>query len=661
MTPAYTDILPFRFLDAAGRERLRDNATETSFLDGSSIIRAHDTEDRRVFLLLEGQVEAVDPDGNRSTVIHAGHYFGERAALFDGPRAFDVRADGPVRVATLPGEVLIALLRDQPAFAHAMGQMLREKQGIFTAFDRFLAALGNGAAQGRIEISDLLALYLPLNPALHPHAQQAPIDFGALGYALARLPDNIGSSLTLLLTEDVPWLYRRCAETFEPVRTRARRRSVYEMMPGKSMVVLRDGMSDLVDLVTCLCIYAVEARKIRHRIRDPDTLHGLARGRVDITALDGFEASEISQLESLFPSLPERLVQLASHHEDVSIHVVKTLDNYNSAHSEQWTAQIAEATAKLTGHDPRELPADWRVHIISSNTHSVGNCLSSWLQQHAAEIEAWGQTALPEVHGLPWTHPMDRVVALTRPWLDAHPDRAAERERAEATDAVHLDHTALTGISVQLFDLAQLAQRTLDPDLPSPASDAPGLLINIDYAFGQQAEAIIGALIVLFGHRIRSVNILGKAGGLDGERGDVFVATHFIEQEDDVLHVPEIDVDLVRLRARIPDRSVRVGPVLTVLGTVMQNQVMLNFYRRLWGCVGLEMEGSYYCRQLLQSKTRGVLRADVALRFLYYVSDLPLHEGQNLSGSMRALEGIPPLYAVTREVLAAILTPSRAS
>ena len=95
--------------------------------------------------------------------------------------------------------------------------------------------------------------------------------------------------------------------------------------------------------------------------------------------------------------------------------------------------------------------------------------------------------------------------------------------------------------------------------------------------------------------------------------------------------------------------------MLTVPGTLLQNRRMLYFNRRVWRCVGLEMEGSFYLRPVLQLMDRGAVSRDVALRFLYYTSDLPLQHDANLSARMRASEGIPPLYAITREILSTIL------
>jgi hypothetical protein len=82
---------------------------------------------------------------------------------------------------------------------------------------------------------------------------------------------------------------------------------------------------------------------------------------------------------------------------------------------------------------------------------------------------------------------------------------------------------------------------------------------------------------------------------------------------------------------------------------------MLNFYKSLWGCVGLEMEGIYYHWAIAEALQLGVLRKGVSTRFLYYVSDLPLQPGASLSERLSPQEGIPPLYAITREILSRIL------
>ena len=151
--------------------------------------------------------------------------------------------------------------------------------------------------------------------------------------------------------------------------------------------------------------------------------------------------------------------------------------------------------------------------------------------------------------------------------------------------------------------------------------------------------------------------MLGKAGALVGARGDVIAPSAFIEQSNDAFQpLPgEAPGAIARLEAALPGRRVLTGPLLTVGGTLLQNSAMLQFYRRIWGCVGLELEGIWYLRAVLEAEELGVLRPDARRRFLYYVSDLPLESGRNLSERLSPTEGIPPLYAITREVLGGVL------
>jgi hypothetical protein len=240
----------------------------------------------------------------------------------------------------------------------------------------------------------------------------------------------------------------------------------------------------------------------------------------------------------------------------------------------------------------------------------------------------------------------------------ARPELTAERAVAEREAGIlSLAWTAFTGIGVQLIDTTRVAWEATDPGIPDAAPARPSLIVNIDYAFGEQAEHIVANLASLFGRNLASVNVLGKAGGLVGARGDILVGSGFVEQFHDQYHpVPGgSGANIERLRGLAPDRDLHEGNLLTVTGTLLQNRKMLHFSRHIWGCVGLEMEGAYFLRHVVECLHRGAVRDGVAMRFLYYVSDLPLRPESNLSARMRATEGVPPLYAVTREILTGIL------
>lgn len=643
-------IIPFRYLSPEQRDALRADLTECVFQADEVLIEQDDESDKRVFLLAEGSVRVMDRDSGRrgrSRIVTTGHYIGERAALFDERRGQEVRAVDRVRALTMSGERFLRLVHESTPFAQALGSILRDKQGIFAPFDRFHVELLRAVARGSVDLQRLLPFYRELDPALHPHASTRDvIDFGALTYAVRRLPENVTRTLSFYLTGVLPELYANPDERFLSVPTSARRRAIYEMIPGKNMVLVRDGVSDLVDLITCLCLYSIEAKKIRRRVRD--------RG-----GFDALSDADVEPLKAIWPDdTAERVREIALHHEDFRIEVHKEPNNYNSAHAESWCTQIARATRELLGFDPTDLPDDLPVHVISSNTHSVQNCLSSWVRENAGAILEWGRTSGHMLAEEEWHEEYDLVCALTPDYLRGGPGDVKVRARAERESGIlTLEWTAFTGIAVQLIDTSKLAWSEMDPGIPDGPPSRPSLIVNIDYAFGEQAEHIVANLASLFGRNLSSVSVLGKAGGLVGERGDILVASGFVEQSRDYYHaIPGGQiVDVERLRSRTPDRSVHVGNMLTVTGTLMQNRTMLHFNRHIWRCIGLEMEGAFYLRHLAQSMSRGAIADDLDLRFFYYTSDLPLRHDANLSARLRAAEGVPPLYAITREVLTGIL------
>jgi hypothetical protein len=81
-----------------------------------------------------------------------------------------------------------------------------------------------------------------------------------------------------------------------------------------------------------------------------------------------------------------------------------------------------------------------------------------------------------------------------------------------------------------LLKRLQVDGSNVDPHIKFEGRLKRRLLVNIDYAFGKQAEDIIGALILIFGKNIRSVNVLGKAGAFQGKRGDLILATSLVSQ-----------------------------------------------------------------------------------------------------------------------------------
>lgn len=664
-------LVPFRFLSAQARKRLITESKVISFEKGVTIIEQGSDDDDSVYILLSGSVESLDHTRRqdfRVNVIESGNYFGERRAVFDQKRTYEARALENCECLIISGDCFRNLLSLSRPFAQAFGSVLREGQGIFAAFERFNAELIRFTALGHIELRKLIDLYKALKPALHPLLDdETQIDFSALAYAVRRLPANVSRTFMFLCTDDLPVVYASPELLFPFVPTDSRHRFIYEMLSGKDMVLVRSGLSDLMDFVTCLCAFAIETRKIRYRLNHPDLVRTLSDyvskdaetrelGRDFMGKLPFSEAEREKLFELWGDDVPSRIHEITFHRQAFSVDIRKQTNNYNSRLSEIWTRQVGEAARSLTGISPSDFESDFEVHIISSNTHSVSNCLNPFFASHAEDIFAWADKEKLRTDG--WNNPYDELYSLTRSYLEAFPERKQElKDDEKLWGIVRLPETVTTGIQVQLIDTDKICNRPIDPLIKKSCSEKKSLIVNIDYAFGEQAEDIMRSLLMLFGPNVASISILGKAGSLIGKRGDILIPSAFIEQKEDMfMPIPTSRVEEAKNNLTSQGHSVHAGPMLTVGGTLLQNRMMLHFYKQIWSCIGLEMEGVYYDRAIVESRELGVLNPKAERSYFYYVSDLPLETGSNLSERLRPQEGIPPLYAITREVLSRILT-----
>lgn len=659
-------VSPFCFLPPARRRNTAARLSRLRFASGDLVLDRGQLS-TEVMILARGEIEFLDGNGQVSSRLKSGHYFGERAFLFESGRAVPCRASGEVEVLAAPSGVIAELIEEEPAFAQALAGILRTKQQIFLNYRNFQAGLFELIGRREFLLSQLVPFYRSLAPALHPHLDSVDLDLGALAYVVPRLPDRVTTTFFYFLTTSLPDVYADPDGRFEIVPTPTRRRSTWQVAPGKVVVLLRDAVSDLIDLLTCLCVYAIEARKLRKKLSSSETvctLRDLATrpdpGREERLLVDaGFTEPQREALRQIWgDQLAARLHALMLHHEDVAIECDTGMGKYNSGSTEHWVRTIRNRARELMDLDDPNL----EVHLVSSNTHAVLNCLSPFHRRRRDEILHWGRTQRPALCGNPsperpwgdrWRCPEDLAYVLSRDLLSCRPDLRAEQDRENrAVGHLRISTTAFTGIEVDLFDLSRIDPSACDPGIGGRRTPRPTLLVNVDFAFGHQAEEILGILLFLFGPRVRSVNVLGKAGGLMGNRGDLLLPSGFLLQSNDESYpIQNSDLSAEDLMAAAPGIPVHVGPVLTVAGTLLQDRILLHYYRRFWKCTGLEMEGSFFARKLQLAAQTGVVRKDVQSRFVYYVSDIPLQTDGNLSRPLDPTVGVPPLYAIARILL----------
>lgn len=290
-----------------------------------------------------------------------------------------------------------------------------------------------------------------------------------------------------------------------------------------------------------------------------------------------------------------------------------------------------------------------RIHIISSNLHSVMNTL-------------YAQQALKE------TYPDSSLFSIAE--LLSQPDKEELRRRVKMhalDNGMHqIDDISGTNISVQIFDLAYISFEGLPEEIKpagaEPWKEAP-VLVVMDYAFGEQAYESMDELLKpdeantdAYSFEVDSISIMGKAGALKGNKGDLLIPTaHVFEGTAD-----NYPIDNALQAADFEDKGLAVfsGPMITVLGTSLQNRDILDYFMRSsWRAVGLEMEGAHYQKAIQAgARIRKSIRPDVVIRYAYYASDNPLISGQTLASGSLGLDGVKPTYLITQKILEQIIS-----
>ena len=182
----------------------------------------------------------------------------------------------------------------------------------------------------------------------------------------------------------------------------------------------------------------------------------------------------------------------------------------------------------------------------------------------------------------------------------------------------------------------------------------------MDYAFGTQAFEVMDSLLEPFSEKgslsplhVHSISVMGKAGILPGKKGDITLPTSHVFDGTAENYIFQNDLSKEYFKE---SGNVYVGPVITVLGTSLQNRDMLQRFLSEWNTVGLEMEGGYYQRAINVAVIKGHISSDVKVRYAYYASDNPLESGQTLATGPMGEAGIKPTYMISKVILERIFS-----
>ena len=533
---------------------------------------------------------------------------------------------------------------------------------------------------GGVSGSALMEALLTLQPEIYGSiADEEKVELDGLAYVMARLPKGIEQCrfVQLIAAEG----YNNSG--FDKIVPAKRRRNCYRIDRETMLIEVTRGRSEIYDILTHLTFMYIEANKIKTHALD-DTRPTREWLKLERLVLEQFsktaatpENTEIREQAISYASnllgrtfeetikVEHRFRQGEPHNNNFfqtvywlgriameeSQDVCDRQITFSSAlrerighhiHGEKWATDIKEF---LWTQDLWQRP----LHIISANLHSILNCLYGF-----AAFESDGKEKLT-IETAACQLRRSENIALNQ----------KVRDFALRHGMYYLQDRAGTNIHVQVFDTSKLPFNLLFSELEfnrdSIEKTKPVILV-MDYAFGEQAFELFDELLKPYkaneqSHKLNldSISIMGKAGTLVGNKGDLMLPTaHIFEGTAD--NYP-FDNQISQEDFQKTNLPVHQGALLTVLGTSLQNGDVLEYFKNSsWNVIGLEMEGAHFQKAIqAAAKIRKSIDEDVSLRYVYYASDNPLLTGGTLaSGSLGQL-GVKPTYAIAKKFLAKIL------
>lgn len=506
---------------------------------------------------------------------------------------------------------------------------------------------------------------LDLRPEIYGSINSEKVELNGLLYVIERLPIGIEECRYINLISDEGY----SKSHFQAIVPPKRRRNCYRIDDEQMNIEITRGRSDIYDILTHLTFIFIESHKIKDHVlinefngtlnRDWKTLEQTVAkteplsqeekeksiahvsnmlGRTFVEVLNIYDAFATSENPDRFLHVIYWLGKLAieevvsNNKRAITFSPILRERLGHHIHGEIWADNIKEV---LKTNDLLERP----IHIISANMHSVMNSIF----------------AIPVLKTkFKDTEDIDVYEALS------NSENSALRKKVEdvalKNGMYQVWDTSGTNIDVQVFDTAKIDFKK--SNFPQAnASDKP-VIIVMDYAFGEQAYETIDELLKPYKNgeektllNVVSLSIMGKAGILEGGKGDIMIpSAHINEGTGD--NYP-FDNQLTKEMFEGHDIPVFAGPMITVLGTSLQNKDLLYFFHKsTWGIVGLEMEGAHYQKAIQSaSKIRKSIPRDVKVRYAYYASDNPLETGSTLASGGLGTTGVKPTYLITIKIL----------
>ncbi|WP_020529216.1 DUF6909 family protein [Flexithrix dorotheae] len=522
---------------------------------------------------------------------------------------------------------------------------------------------------------EIIEALLTLSPEIYGSmADQHKVELEGLVYVIDRLPKGIEQCRFVRLIAEEGYVN----SGFERIIPAKRRRNCYRIDKEQMLIEVTRGRSEIYDILTHLTFLFIEANKImRHSLdeknkitREWEKLEEIVKGDVEIdesnkdmafTYLSTILGRTFEESKSAYKRLEANkksnnglfkviyYLGKIAHNEHGKgkfrqISFTPTLREQVGHHiyGEIWASNIKE---RLLQENLIERP----IHIISANMHSVMNCLYA----PAVLKDVYKKKSIEEM-----------ALELSKAEHQGLQENVVNY--ANKNGLHFIEDSSGTNLNVQIIDTGQLDTNLLSKELTIDKeyiqSKKP-VIIVMDYAFGEQAFETMDELLKTYEVdgkeiplKVCSISIMGKAGILKGVKGDIMIPNaHIFEGTADnyPFNNGQSGEDY-----KGKGLEVFTGPMITVLGTSLQNKEVLKYFKNSsWGAIGLEMEGAHY-QKAIQSAAlirNSIDHTHLEVNYAYYASDNPLISGSTLASGSLGMVGVKPTYLITINFLNKIL------
>lgn len=644
---------PFIFLSSNEKESLLEKVTFVEYIGPTQEVLAKELDGTYpCVLVLEGKLVVIDGSSQTSEMLEIGDSFGFDACLFGTSNYKVVTASSECIVMKINNEMLRSILEPDKQFTVMVGSNLLNKQRIFSHIESFRSYVAESVESGEVNLKKLLKVYKAVDSSLHPGRKSNNLDIPAWRYAVNRLPENLCRTFVYFISTTLPDMYND-PKIIKKVATSARLRMIYCLLDGKNYIILRELVSDINDLMANLCIHVIESKKLRFKLRTPSILANLLQTN-DINILP-LSPEEKSGLHKIFgDSVVENIKNIMVHHEDYKLSIFIPSCHMKLSPLEKWTEGLWKACLEALEMEISVVEAinlGLVVDFMQGSTRSILNAISPYLYQNRQKITTWFLNSGITLQTQDLHDPRDKLIAMSFYYFSKFPDEAKARAKMDRESGIiTVEETHNTGVRCIIINVAKLS--TISPQF-IPKSKMH-LIVYIGFTFGKQSYDLVKNINLLLGKSLESYTVVGKAGGLSGYRNDILVATAFFDEvSKNVIRANPAGISQSLLQKET-DSIVRIGPMLTVSGTILQNHKMLMYYKLIEGCVGLEMEGAYIALSIKHCIEAQIIREDVSTRFIYYVSDLPLNSDSTLASEDENVnwdEGLKSINGIIRYIL----------